>query len=244
MGENEHTILIVEDEADYREMLACEFESKGFRVRRAPDGQVALDMLAGLDVGTIIADIRMPGMDGLDLLEHVKSNDASSPAFVLISAYANIEIDQALCAGAEALFKKPFRLVDLLDRVHALILSPAQRWGRRPEKCDEPRIVLTTSHLESGSRGDVLGIGRGGMWVEWQDLSLSPGQPVTFEVNAQEGSMKRFSGSGVVRWAHPANLGSTSARYGIEFAYISDEFRDQLIKWIRGQDVRAFIPSP
>ncbi len=236
-------VLIVEDEADFRDLLECEFASKGFNVNTASDGQAALYTLSRQNVSVVIADIRMPNMDGLTLLQRVKEKDAANPVFVFVSAYANIETEEAMSAGAEALFKKPFRLADLVLEVRRLMLPPAERWSTPQDAQAHRKIILKMSSLKTVSKGDVLGIGRGGMCFKWHDSTLALSQHVDFEVEVQSGVPKRFSGSGVIQWLRPAASIPEETVYGLEFGFIHDECRDVLVDLLNTHPPKAFIPA-
>jgi len=71
-GEPPFDILVVDDEAFVRETLSLYLEGEGCRVRSAPCGEQALEMVADTEVEAAIVDIRMPGMDGLTLLSELK----------------------------------------------------------------------------------------------------------------------------------------------------------------------------
>ena len=66
------TILIVEDDDAYREMIATLLVKKGYDVKKASNGKVALQELSFCPVDLVVSDIKMPVMHGLDLLVQVK----------------------------------------------------------------------------------------------------------------------------------------------------------------------------
>jgi CheY-like chemotaxis protein len=84
-----HTVLIVEDEEDLREMMREALESKGYSVVTAAEGQAALDRIAQIEqLCLVLLDLVMPGMNGWDFYEHVRqrSDLASIPVVVYSSA--------------------------------------------------------------------------------------------------------------------------------------------------------------
>ena len=64
-------ILIVEDEADIRAALAAWFEEEGFETFTANSGRDALEILANTDIDLVLTDMKMPSMDGIELLERI-----------------------------------------------------------------------------------------------------------------------------------------------------------------------------
>jgi two-component system, chemotaxis family, chemotaxis protein CheY len=84
-----HTVLVVEDEADLREMLRDALELNGYTVVTAEDGQDALDKIAGIEtVCLVILDLLMPVMNGWDFLHKLRQRTelASIPVVVHTSA--------------------------------------------------------------------------------------------------------------------------------------------------------------
>ena len=72
--QSQKTILVVEDEALLLQALMDKFETEGFRILGAPDGQAGLDMALKEHPDLILLDIVMPKMDGLTVLKHLRSD--------------------------------------------------------------------------------------------------------------------------------------------------------------------------
>jgi len=106
-----YKVLIVDDERLIRDGLRTliDWEATGFVVAdAAADGQDALDKLAGLEPDLVIADIRMPGMSGLELMQRAQSGRPRPPRFVFLSGYADFEYArEALRMKAEGYLLKP-----------------------------------------------------------------------------------------------------------------------------------------
>jgi len=102
------TILVVDDEKNYLVVLEALLEDEGYEVLAASSGQAALEIIRSRHVDTVLTDIKMPGMSGIELLEEVKSFDPDLPV-ILMTAFA--EVDQAVSAmkrGALDHIQKPF----------------------------------------------------------------------------------------------------------------------------------------
>jgi DNA-binding NtrC family response regulator len=102
------TILIVDDEVDMRTAIAYIFGKRGFNVLLAADGQEAYEITLNHNVDAIITDVRMPKMDGIELLKRVKSRMPNLPVVFLISGFADVSAEDALRLGASGLVQKPF----------------------------------------------------------------------------------------------------------------------------------------
>jgi two-component system NtrC family response regulator/two-component system response regulator HydG len=100
-------ILVVDDEPNARGGLRTILEEEGFEVSEAPDGIEALTLLRDQAIDVVLADIRMPRMDGVTLVR--KAREEGIPAiFVMMTAFASIETAvEAMRAGAENFLVKP-----------------------------------------------------------------------------------------------------------------------------------------
>jgi len=102
------TVLVVDDEKNYLVVLADLLEDSGHQVLTASSGAEAIEIVKQVPVDTVLSDIKMPGMSGVDLLDHLLTLDADLPV-ILMTAFA--EVDQAVLAmkkGALDHIQKPF----------------------------------------------------------------------------------------------------------------------------------------
>jgi CheY-like chemotaxis protein len=121
-------ILIVDDERDvetlFRQKFRKEIRSNKLELTFAFSGQEALDMLQHQDppeVVYVFSDINMPGMTGLELLEHIKEQFPNI-SVSMISAYGDKEnYDKAMNSGAKEFFTKPIDFESLRKEIETLI---------------------------------------------------------------------------------------------------------------------------
>lgn len=110
-------VLVVEDEELMRVILRQLLEDEGFQVLTADNAENALTLFAGEEVSVTLTDIKMPGMDGLELLDQIKSIDEEA-IVIIMTAYSSV--DSAIAAlrkGAYDYVTKPFVNEDLLQTV-------------------------------------------------------------------------------------------------------------------------------
>ena len=107
------SILIVDDEESVRDSLLNWFIEDGYRVECAGDARRALTLLESDEFDIILADIKMPGMDGLEMLKRIKSLKKDS-IVIMMTAFATVDTAvQALKDGAFDYVTKPFDPDDL-----------------------------------------------------------------------------------------------------------------------------------
>ncbi len=114
-------ILVVEDEERIADFVCRGLASAGYAVEHTPDGRGALDKLHEVDYDLVILDLMLPDIDGLEVLEKVRTRKVS-PAVLILSARGGIDDRvKGLELGADDYLVKPFAFVELLARVRALI---------------------------------------------------------------------------------------------------------------------------
>ena len=113
-------ILVVDDEEIKRVSLVDTLSDGGYHTTAAADGAEALDLLKNERFDVVVTDLRMPQIDGMGLLKHIKNNIADT-AVIMMTAYGSIPLAvQAMKQGAFTFITKPFRnetIIPLLERI-------------------------------------------------------------------------------------------------------------------------------
>ncbi len=117
------TILIVDDERNYPLILSAVLQEEGFETLTANSGQEALDILSQSDVDLVLTDMKMPQMDGIELLERIKDKEPDLPV-IMMTAHGTVEkAVEAMQKGAYTYILKPFdneRLVIYANKAVAI----------------------------------------------------------------------------------------------------------------------------
>ena len=114
---NQPNILIVEDEELMRSILRQLLESEGYKVFTADSAETALEIFTTEDIAVTLTDIKMRGMDGLELLDQIKTIDEEA-IVIIMTAYSSVDSAiSALRKGAYDYVTKPFVNEDLLQTV-------------------------------------------------------------------------------------------------------------------------------
>ena len=127
-------ILVVDDDADSREMLVEYLLSAGFTVHAAPDGFTALGLADALRPRVILMDLGMPGLDGLETTRRLRANpNVRETTIVMVTARVfATDREAASRAGCNFFVPKPLDLAALARFVDGLLSSRSQTAGRLP----------------------------------------------------------------------------------------------------------------
>lgn len=122
--ECEHSILIVEDNAELLTLMASLLHSS-YNVYTANDGQKALNVIARKELDIVVSDVMMPVMDGIELTRTIKGNDDTAllPVILLTAKSTEEDRNEAYAAGADSYLTKPFRLDTLKQRIDNIIAN-------------------------------------------------------------------------------------------------------------------------
>ena len=129
------TILVVDDKADMLETIQDYLQDSDYRVLTAPSGEEALDLMSQEKVDTVVTDLRMGGMGGLELVKRVKETDSQISVLVM-TAYGTVEdAVKAIKLGAFDFLTKPFPMKELQVKVAQSLKPAPHRWrtARRRE---------------------------------------------------------------------------------------------------------------
>jgi two-component system, NtrC family, response regulator GlrR len=118
---NRGDILLVDDDPDLLKLISLRLTSAGYRVRTADSGETALATIAVERPSTVITDLRMPGIDGLQLFEAVHRQHPALPVIILTAHGTIPDAVNATQRGVFGYLTKPFDSQDLLQKVAAAL---------------------------------------------------------------------------------------------------------------------------
>jgi two-component system response regulator HydG len=125
------TILVVEDDTESRMAMLKILESVGYKTMEADNGQTALDLLLTDDVDILVTDLRLPVMDGVELLKRAKAADQEVEV-ILITGHGTVEVAvEAIKEGAYDFITKPIKKAQLL---HAVEKAAEKQYLQRENK--------------------------------------------------------------------------------------------------------------
>ncbi|WP_088036758.1 response regulator [Evansella clarkii] len=110
-------LLIVDDQFGIRVLLNEVFEKDGYETMQASNGKQALKIIEEKEPDLILLDMKIPGMDGLEILKEIKKMDVKSHV-IMMTAYGELEmINEAMRLGALTHFAKPFDIDEVRAEV-------------------------------------------------------------------------------------------------------------------------------
>lgn len=205
---NENMVCVVDDDEAARESLAFLLQSARVRVQTYESATAFLTALPSLRPGCIITDIRMPKIDGLELLRRLNGMDMQVPVIV-ITGHGDVPLAvEAMKVGAVDFLEKPFDDEVLLTAVRAALSTQQQDGRRQAEKAEIAERLATLSNRERDVL-DGLVVGHPNKIIAY-DLGISPRTVEIYRANVMT-KMQAKSLSGLVRMALIADLSSHSA---------------------------------
>lgn len=115
---NEISVLLVDDEEYYREALARRLIRRGLKVAEEAGGAAALERLAREAPDVVLLDVKMPGLDGLEVLRRIKAMRPLTEV-ILLTGHAHLETSiTGLERGAFDYLLKPVPLEELVEKIH------------------------------------------------------------------------------------------------------------------------------
>ncbi len=131
-------VLIVEDEAPIREELMDWMLFEGFDVMGAADGRAALALIEDTPPDLIVSDIRMPEMDGFELLLEIRSDPqlAQIPFIFLTASAERASVRKGMDTGADDYLTKPFTHAEVLQAIHSRLQKKAAQDARIKAQVD------------------------------------------------------------------------------------------------------------
>ena len=118
-------VLVVDDEAGIRDLLSKTLALAEYDVDTAPDGTTALDRMRAIAYDLLIADLRMPGMDGLTLIRQAKRINADLPVIIITGFSTESSAIEAVNLGVAGYLTKPFRVPQVLAAASKALGAPA-----------------------------------------------------------------------------------------------------------------------
>ena len=124
-------VLVVEDQRDLASLLAHNLRHEGLEVRTVEDGRDALPTVRSWQPDLVILDLMLPGMDGFEILRGLRGEGSELPVLILSARGEEQDKIRGFRLDADQYVTKPFSLLELLERVHALLRRSSRGGGEQ-----------------------------------------------------------------------------------------------------------------
>lgn len=152
-------ILVVDDEAAFRDGLTQALTKQGFEVQTAADGEEALRMFADEPPDIVLLDVMLPRLSGIDVCRRIRSS-SDTPVIMVSARSEEIDAVVGLEVGADDYIAKPYRLRELVARIRTVlrrsILTRAAKAEGAPRDLVVGDLALDTNRHELRVRGEPV----------------------------------------------------------------------------------------
>lgn len=189
-------ILIVDDEALYRQLLTSRLGRAGYQLSEAADGEAALECAQNGGVDLALVDIKMPGIDGIEVLKRLKALDPLVEV-VILTGHGNVDTAiSAMKLGAFDYLSKPYKLTEL-----DIVVERALEKRSLAQRC--AALSAEVAHLRGSDDSAV--IGQSAVWQHTLEL-VRKAAPLDLPVliTGESGSGKEIIASALHRWSDRA----------------------------------------
>lgn len=130
----DHRVLLVDDEEDFIDALAKRLKGRGLSVTTAENGNQAIEQVKKHDFDTVVLDLAMPGMDGIETLRHIKETDPDVQV-ILLTGHGTVPAGvEAMKLGAIDFLQKPATFEELLEKIREAGAKKAVLVEKRTEE--------------------------------------------------------------------------------------------------------------
>ncbi len=189
-------ILVVDDEASILEMLEAALTGAGARVTTAVDGTTALVAIVNDPPDLILLDVKMPGMDGWDLLERLSGAPRTARIPVALETCVEdfVSFDKARREGVAAFISKPFRVAEVVETCRRILTGSRPLQGTPPPEGDSPSVQVRDADGNIVAFGFLLDIDDRGAQIDASG-PLPLGQTIQLELSGPDRTLEAE-----VRW--------------------------------------------
>ena len=147
-------ILVIEDERDIAELIRLHLDDLGFAVTISCDGNAGLRNASTGTWDLIILDLRLPGIDGLEICRRIRQNSSAVPVLMLTSKSSELDRVVGLEIGADDYVTKPFSVLELIARVKAILRRSELSRGNKPR--DKGEVHVGCVAVDPSTRGAMI----------------------------------------------------------------------------------------
>jgi FixJ family two-component response regulator len=233
-------VIVVDDNEVMCNLLSSNLENFGVNVTAVYEPEKALELLAVDRYDCIISDIRMPGMDGVELLERIRENNPLWPFVILISGHHDYDMDDLLNYGAVDFVNKPFKIEEIYNLVSNYFID---------DLVQRNRVMLLDRDVDYQFSELVIdlnfvSVGTGGAFISFSDMPHLEKAEVgsVYDFNVKVGNTNEPIKIAVeVVWKK--EKGEEHPGLGVRFLTLTPQVDAFVKKHISENKISSFIPN-
>jgi two-component system copper resistance phosphate regulon response regulator CusR len=221
-------ILVIEDEKRIADFLCRGLQGAGYAVDAAATGAAALDLIHSANYDLVVLDLMLPDMDGLQVLEKIRTRKAGPPVLILSARGALEDRVKGLEQGADDYLVKPFAFVELLARVRALL----RRGQPAPERLQVDDLSLDCVRRKVSRGPETIDLAPKEFGI-LEYMMRNPGRPLSRTMIVEHVWDMDYDGLTNIVDVYIRHLRSK----------IDDRFQHKLIQTVRGIGYMIDVPE-
>lgn len=228
------TILVVDGEADIREILAFQLQQQGAQVIEAMSLPEALEQLKRAPVDAIITESQFNDYrEPCKVIELLRSSGSRAPC-VFMTAFTETTEYIAYEAGAQALFYKPTHLKTFAEFMARSLTEAPGRLFRKAERYPS-HLEGKLSFFQGSYSAWVLNLSLGGMFLQSPGYQPKVNEEFTFQVSGKI----EIEGKAIVRWVRSEDESSLMRGFGVEFQNLKSDSQEALNRFVNEQRTKG-----
>lgn len=231
-------ILIVDDELEILSSTEELFKLFGYQTVAVASAELALEQLKTNTFEIVLSDIKLPKMDGYQLLQEIRNTVKTQICVFLMSGHNQYSIRQMFDAGATGFFEKPMSTKNVRDTVIKSLVPRYQRWSQKSED-QYKSIHFNFQSFDEMLKSKKVKFGIGGLCIEDLSTQFQIDELIEFKITfQQQKEISDLSGAGIIRWVEPGDQ-----NVGFEITFLEDNCRGFICNWLNQQELKSFIPG-
>ncbi len=234
-------VLIVDDEEMICEFVATGLRDRGMRTYTLTDPTQTVEMISKFNVDFVVCDIRMPKMNGMEVLKAVRAAYRSWPNFVFITGYPDYSMEECMHFGATGFVEKPLEIDRLFRTIMGHLVESAEE---RATLLDiDPVQAVAVDGVQSVDERDI---GFGGAFLAMdanaqKKAKLTVGTIVDLSVSPKQHT-ETLKVRGQIVWKRPVKDEDLRAGVGVRFLEMNEHSQRVFDSVRRETTVSSFIP--
>lgn len=231
-------VLIVDDDVDFANFLKTDLSQRGFDVESVNSPELALSKIKYGNYDHILSDMRMPEMNGREMLTELHKIMDKVPHIIFMSGFTDYPLSDLMNEGAVDFVNKPFLIDEVFYHIRNYFIKDVERRNKLMTS-----DVKITRKIKAGIIFEEISVGKGGCFISANQMpncdQLHVGKSYEFKIKSEDANLN-YQMQGEVVWKREKE--SDEAGVGVRFISITPEMNDLINNHIFSNNISSFIP--